>query len=44
MNKGDYYLYARGYDGSISEDVTGGTPVEIKGKKEEVKIDVQVAE
>ena len=44
MNKGDYYLYARGYDGSISEVVTGGTPVEIKGKKEEVKIDVQVAE
>jgi len=44
MNKGNYYLYAKGYDISISEEVSGGTPVEIKSKKQEVEMNVPVTE
>ena len=41
---GDYYLYATGYDTSISESVSGGIPVNISKKSGEVDIDVPVAE
>ena len=44
MEKGNYYLYAKGYDISISEEVSGGTPVEIKSKKQEVEMNVPVTE
>ena len=44
LQKGDYYLYATGYDGTISATVKGGVPVKIKKKKETVDIDIPVTE
>lgn len=42
--KGDYYLYATGYDSSIAMPVTGGIPVKIKKNGEEVEAEVPVTE
>lgn len=44
LQKGDYYLYATGYDSNISANVKGGNPVEIKKKTENKNNDVQVVE
>jgi hypothetical protein len=41
--KGDYYLYAIGYDSSISMAVTGGIPVKLK-KSEAKEVDIPVTE
>ena len=44
LQKGDYYLYATGYDNTISANVRGGNPVEIKKKTENKTNNVQVVE
>jgi len=44
LQKGNYYLYATGYDSNISENVFGGIPVKIKKKTETVETDVPVVE
>ena len=44
LQKGDYFIYAVGYDSTISETVSGGGAVKISKKTEEVEYDVPVAE
>jgi hypothetical protein len=44
LRKGKYFLYGVGYDSSISQIVTGGTPTEIKTKSGESDINVPVTE
>jgi hypothetical protein len=44
LKKGDYYLFAIGFDSAIAEIVFGGVPVEIKNKTETVNADVPVVE
>jgi hypothetical protein len=46
LKKGDYYLYAIGYDSSIAQIVKGGIPIEITKEKQdsETEIDVPVTE
>ena len=44
LYKGDYYLWARGFDNSISQDVSGGITVQIKKKKETVETNIPVKE
>jgi len=44
LRKGDYYLFAVGYDSAGPYIVTGGIPVEIKKKTETAQADVQVVE
>jgi|GEM_PF-1363995 len=43
LRYGKYYLYAVGYDPSISETVTGGAPLTIKWKERKQEIDVDIA-
>ena len=42
LNRGDYYLYAVGYDSAIAQTVKGGIPVEIKKADEDGETDVDV--
>jgi len=42
--KGDYYLYARGFDPAFMQEVMGGMPVEIEKKKEDKVVTVFVVE
>ena len=44
LKRGDYYLFSIGYDSSIVNTVSGGIPVEIKSKTENVETDVPVTE
>ena len=44
LQKGDYYVYAVGYDSTISETVSGGGPVKIKKKTDKIEFDVAVTE
>jgi hypothetical protein len=44
LQKGDYYLFAIGYDGSISNTVKGGLPISIKKKTETKTTNVAVVE
>lgn len=44
LEKGDYYLFSRGYDSSIQDSVFGGIPISIKKKGEVVVTDVPVTE
>ncbi|TAL61262.1 MAG: carboxypeptidase regulatory-like domain-containing protein [Bacteroidetes bacterium] len=44
LKKGDYYLFAVGFDSNIVQTVIGGIPVEIKSKTETVTADVPVTE
>ncbi len=46
LRYGEYYLYAVGYDSTISQTVKGGIPVKIKWseRKETIEIDVPVTE
>ena len=43
LKKGDYYIYVRGWDPSISSEVSGGFPYTIKEEKE-ISLDVAVTE
>jgi hypothetical protein len=43
LKKGDYYLYAVGYDSTIAQTVRGGIPVTI-GKGESLTADIPVTE
>lgn len=40
LNRGDYYLYAVGYDSSISHTVKGGIPVKLSSDEKEVEVPV----
>jgi hypothetical protein len=42
LYKGDYYLYAIGYDSTANENVFGGVYVEISKRKEERLVDIPV--
>ena len=42
--KGDYYIYAVGYDSAVSEIVSGGIAVKVKTKTGEQDIDLPVTE
>jgi len=42
--KGDYYIYAVGYDSTVSEIVSGGIAVKVKTKTGEQDIDLPVTE
>jgi hypothetical protein len=42
LKRGNYYLYAVGYDSSISETVMGGIPVEITKENKDGSSDVEV--
>jgi hypothetical protein len=42
--KGDYYLYAVGYDSTISMPVKGGVPVQLKKKHSHTDVTVPVVE
>ncbi len=44
LAKGAYYLYATGYDISISDSVFGGIPINIEKRKEQVNTNVPVTE
>lgn len=44
LKRGDYYLFAVGFDSSIVETVIGGVPVEINSKTETVTAHVPVTE
>jgi hypothetical protein len=44
LQRGDYYVYAVGYDSTISETVSGGGPVKIKKKTDKIEFDVAVTE
>ena len=44
LRKGNYYLFAVGFDSSIVKTVTGGVPTEIKSKTETVEMNVPVTE
>lgn len=44
LKKGDYYLFAVGFDSSIVETVFGGVPVKIKSKTETVTVNIPVVE
>lgn len=43
MYKGDYYLYAIGFDHSIGKQVDGGVPVKVR-PKEKITADIAVTE
>ena len=42
LNRGDYYLYAVGYDSAIAQTVKGGIPVTIKKADQDGETDVDV--
>lgn len=42
LHKGNYFLYARGYDDGINDSVFGGIPVEII--KKTLEVDVPITE
>lgn len=42
--KGDYYVYATGYDSAFSQIVSGGMHVKLKGKTGETEKDLAVTE
>jgi hypothetical protein len=42
--KGDYYIYAVGYDSTINEPVRGGLSVKITSKSGEKDVDIPVTE
>ncbi len=42
--KGKYYLYATGFDSAIMQTVTGGIPVKIEKKSDQLTYDVPVKE
>ena len=42
--KGDYYIYAVGFDSTVNETVTGGIAVKITSKSGEKDVDVPVTE
>lgn len=44
LKRGDYYVFAVGFDSAIAQPVYGGIPVEIKSKTETVTADVPVTE
>lgn len=44
LEKGDYYLFGRGYDSSIQDSVFGGIPISIKKKGDIVVTDIPVTE
>ena len=44
LRKGDYYIYAVGYDSTISAVVTGGQAYKITSKSGEHDVDVAVTE
>ena len=44
LKRGDYYLFAVGFDSTIAQPVFGGIPVEIKTKTETAEADVPVVE
>ena len=44
LRKGDYYIYAVGYDSTISAVVTGGQAYKISSKSGEHDVDVAVTE
>ena len=44
LKKGDYYLFAVGFDSTISQQVSGGVHVEIKKKTETMTISIPVTE
>ena len=44
LKKGNYYLFATGYDSSCACDVFGGTPTKIVSDMETVEINVPVTE
>lgn len=43
LKKGDYYLFAKGFDAGITKEVQGGVPVELK-RTENKTINVPVTE
>lgn len=43
LRYGKYYLYAVGYDSTISKAVSGGVPLTIKWKERKKEIDVDIA-
>ncbi len=43
LRYGKYYIYAVGYDSTISEVVSGGTPLTIKWKERKKEIDLDIA-
>ena len=44
LKRGNYFLFAVGFDSAITKTVSGGIPVVIKNKTETVQIDVPVTE
>lgn len=46
LRYGDYFLYAEGYDSTISASVSGGTAVKIKWseRKDELNVEIPVVE
>ena len=44
LRRGDYFLYAVGYDSTIAQVVSGGMHVKLKGKTGETDIDLAVTE
>lgn len=44
LNKGDYYLYSRGYDATILDSVSGGIRARIVKKGAEVEVSVPTTE
>lgn len=42
MRYGEYYLYAVGYDSTISQTVKGGMPVKIKWSERKTTIEVEI--
>lgn len=44
LRKGDYYLFAVGFDSSINQPVYGGIPVKLKTKTEVLEVDIPVVE
>jgi hypothetical protein len=46
LRPGNYYLYATGWDSTISDDVVGGVALKIKWseRKDDIEIDVPVTE
>ena len=44
LKKGDYYLYAAGFDSTGPYQVSGGIPVKIRSKTEHKNTDVPVTE
>lgn len=44
LSRGNYYLYATGFDSAVVDSVYGGIPIEIEAHDETVVIDVPVTE